>query len=740
MNPLTALLPLAAALTLSIASTAHAQVDQVIFSDALQNGWDNWSWATVNVANANPVHSGTRSIAVSAAGYQAIYLHHANFDTTGYVNLSFWIHGGTTGGQTASVAALLNGTAQLPVSIGPIPANTWQQIVIPLSSLGAANRADCSGFWIQENRGVSQSYTLDDIAFTANPVPASVNVTVNASSVLRTVDARHFSINTAIWDSAFDTPTTITLMKDAGIKGLRFPGGSASDDYHWATGKNHSGTTTWATSFDAFAHVATSIGASAVFITVNYGSGTPPEAADWVRYSNVTKAYGFKYWEVGNENYGTWEMDLNPRPNDPVTYANRFRDYFIQMKAVDPSIKVGLPVVVGEDNSANYGDEVVTNPRTGASHSGWTPVVLATLRNLGVTPDFISYHYYPQAPGAEGDAGLLASSGNWAADAADLRQQLTDYLGTPASNIEILCTENNSVYTMPGRQTTSLVNGLYLADSYAQLMRTEFKAMVWWDWRNGDETNNNNSSGLYGWRNYGNYGVVNAAVPSNPSDRYPAYYALKLLQFFARPGDQIVTATSDYVGVSAFAAKRADGSVSVLLINKHPSANLPVNISFSGYTHPATAYVASYGKPQDTGAQTGSGSADVAQTTLATSFPTVAFTTGAYSINAISFAAPVVTPQPPAAPSGTRATTASGSQINVIWTDNSNNETSFVVDRATNATFTSNLVTTSTAANITGLQAMGLKTNTTYYFRVRAGNAAGLSANSNAASARTKNR
>src|SRR5689334_7444388 len=35
------------------------------------------------------------------------------------------------------------------------------------------------------------------------------------------------------------------------------------------------------------------------------------DADNWVRHSNVTNHFGFKYWEVGNENYGTWERDWN---------------------------------------------------------------------------------------------------------------------------------------------------------------------------------------------------------------------------------------------------------------------------------------------------------------------------------------------------------------------------------------------------------------------------------------------
>src|SRR5262249_55526167 len=154
--------------------------------------------------------------------------------------------------------------------------------------------------------------------------------------------------------------------------------------------------------------------------------------------------------EVGNENYGSWETDNNTRPHDPYTYAYRWFDYFTQMKAVDPTIKIGAVAVTGEDSYANYTDHPALNPRTGQTHSGWTPVLLATLKSLGLTPDFLIYHRYPQGPGGENDSGLLQSSGTWATDAADLRQQLNDYFGSGAAAVELTCTENNSVYSNPG--------------------------------------------------------------------------------------------------------------------------------------------------------------------------------------------------------------------------------------------------------------------------------------------------
>ena len=121
-------------------------------------------------------------------------------------------------------------------------------------------------------------------------------------------------------------------------------------------------------------------------------------------------------------------------------------------------------------------------------------MLLDHAQSLGITPDFAIHHRYPEwtdannPAGSDNDALLLQCSTNWAVDAADLRQQLSDYFGPAGTNVELLCTENNSDAGAQGKQSTSLVNGLYYADSLGQLMQTEFNALIWWDLRNSTDT------------------------------------------------------------------------------------------------------------------------------------------------------------------------------------------------------------------------------------------------------------
>ena len=60
---------LVACALLGLAGSVCAQTDLPIYTDSLTNGWQNWSWATVNVNNTSPTHSGSRSISVAAAAY-----------------------------------------------------------------------------------------------------------------------------------------------------------------------------------------------------------------------------------------------------------------------------------------------------------------------------------------------------------------------------------------------------------------------------------------------------------------------------------------------------------------------------------------------------------------------------------------------------------------------------------------------------------------------------------------------
>ena len=572
-----------------------------VYTDHLVNGFQDWSWGTHNLANTSRVYSGSNSISGSLAAWQAISLYHPDFNTAVYGNLSFWANGGTSGGQRFQVVAQFGSTTGPAYQLSAFSPNTWQHVVVPLASLAAAGVTNLNRINLQlTSSGTSGTFYLDEIELMAKPAPNPVHLNLDASRALRVADPRWAGFNTAIWDGNFDTATTIGLLREVGARILRFPGGSLSDDYHWASNTTGTNTWRWAISFANFIHVATNVGAQA-FITVNYGSGTAGEAAAWVRYANITNQLGFKYWEIGNECYGDWETDTNPCPHDPYTYAVRAASYLQAMKAADPSIKVGIVSASGENSYSNNCSisHPAFNPRTGQTNFGWTPIVLTTLRSLGVTPDFLIEHNYPEWTGQESDPLLLQYSTMWAGEAISLRQMLNDYLGNNATNVELVCTENNSNSGAQGRQSTSLVNGLYYADSLGQLMKTELNAFVWWDLRNGSDTSGSFDPVLYGWRTNGDLGMIGGL-----QTRYPPFYAAKLMQALGPPGSTILNVASDYSLLTGYAARQSSGALSLLVLNKDTTTNFNAQINLTGFVPGAQSTIRSFGVPQDQAART----------------------------------------------------------------------------------------------------------------------------------------
>ena len=91
----------------------------------------------------------------------------------------------------------------------------------------------------------------------------------------------------------------------------------------------------------------------------------------------------------------------------------------------------------------------------------------------------------------------------------------------------------------------------------------------------------------------------------------------------------------------------------------------------------------------------------------------------------------------PAAASNAAAAAVSSSQVNVTWTDNSNNESGFIVRRATSPSGPFTQTGSTVAANVTTFTDTGLSPDTTYYYQVFAENANGDANASNVASVTT---
>ncbi|GAA3784323.1 cellulose binding domain-containing protein [Micromonospora maritima] len=399
-----------------------------------------------------------------------------------------------------------------------------------------------------------------------------VAVTVNARAGLATVPDTALGVNHAIWDSQLGSTETSDLLRAAGVQMLRYPGGSYADIYHWKTHTAPGGYVAPDTDFDTFMAAARRVGAQPMIIA-NYGTGTPAEAADWVRYANVTKGYGAKFWTVGNENYGNghygsaWEADDHP-DKSATQYARLVVEYADAMKAVDPGIKVGAVLTM----PGNWPDGITA----GADPGPWNQTVLSI---AGPKIDFVDVHWYPGGSAAES----LARTDHLPDAAWLLRQQIARYAGPGADRIGISLTELN---VDTGRTTAP--GALFLADAYSGLLEQGVFTVQWWNVHNGIGT----VSEVAGQTDHGDFGLLSSGgctadgeVCEPPFNTpFAPYHALSMMNLFARAGDQFVRAGTDQPLVTAHAVRRPDGSLAVLLVNKDPDTAHPVTVDYAGFT------------------------------------------------------------------------------------------------------------------------------------------------------------
>ncbi|GAB3434561.1 cellulose binding domain-containing protein [Actinophytocola sediminis] len=422
----------------------------------------------------------------------------------------------------------------------------------------------------------------------------TVAVVVNARAGLERVDDLAIGVNHAIWDAELGTPAVADLMRDAGVAAMRYPGGSYSDIYHWRDHTAPGGYVAPNTDFDHFMAGVRRAGARPI-VAANYGTGTPQEAADWVRYANVEHDYDVEYWEIGNELYGNghygaeWEADDHP-DKSPAQYATLVRDYARAMKAVDPSIKVGAVLTA----PGEWPDGI-----TAAGDAGtWNQVVLAT---AGADIDFGIVHWYPT-----GETGpeVLGKTDRISHAISMVRAQARQYTG---KDIGIAMTELNTSY---GRNTQP--GALFAADAYATLIANGVFTTDWWNVHNGIER----VTTIGGQPDFHDFGLLSSGTCTEDGTAcqpalntpFAPYHALAMLSRFAGAGDQLVGASASDPLVRAHAARRADGGLRVLLINQDPAASKEITLDYAGYTPAAGATVLRYGNG-DTGITTGSGTA-----------------------------------------------------------------------------------------------------------------------------------
>jgi hypothetical protein len=513
----------------------------------------------------------------------------------------------TTNAQALPVTVIVNGgtgnvapTGSVTVTGGSFTsaatplANGSASIVIPAGSLAVGSDTLTAAY--TPNAASARIYTPAANNSDAVTVVAVSIVAVDQSATGPAVTDQLLGMNMAAW---FDPTQSFVVpgFQAAGIKALRWPGGSWSDEYHWRANMMCQGTPPnlspggWADPkavyTDFINDLQIPLGAD-VALTADYGTdaactgpGDPTEASGWVQAWE--KAGGtVSHVTVGNEEYGSWETDLHASQHDPATYASAAKTYYSDVKAVDKKVLVGVDV--DADNAT----------------AGWDATVLGKAKG---SYDFVEFHFYPQAPGSESDTYITQQA------AQDLTNNInnlkTELANASAPNTPIYVGEIGSVYANPGRQSWSITQGLYAGQALGEMMNDGVSRLTWWiGFGNCNGDSGNDSSSVYGWQTFGAYNVFSdgsedTTCPDAGSagTMSPSAQAFNLMKHVLVNGESVLSArvTGDTTDVRAYAATHSGGTA-VVLFNLNETTSEPVAVTLSKESASSGVTVETYSK------------------------------------------------------------------------------------------------------------------------------------------------
>jgi hypothetical protein len=121
-----------------------------VYDTALGAGWQNWSWARIELS-VELQGSARRPIKVEAGAWQALYLHHDAFSTTGFKQLGLLIQGSAPAGEVR-VFTLTDGKVNGEGRLVKLGNTGWTQVVMPLAELAAEDKM-IDGIWVQNASG-----------------------------------------------------------------------------------------------------------------------------------------------------------------------------------------------------------------------------------------------------------------------------------------------------------------------------------------------------------------------------------------------------------------------------------------------------------------------------------------------------------------------------------------------------------------------------------------------------------
>jgi len=313
------------------------------------------------------------------------------------------------------------------------------------------------------------------------------------------------------------------LAENGGFTVLRFPGGAWTDAIDMKPFQ-----------IDQLIAFSKQVGAMPT-ISVRMLGGKPETAAELVRYTNIKKKYAITYWSIGNEPNIYTLLKQADYEYTPDNLNKDWRAIALAMKAADPTIKLMGPEL------SQWNETYDATPKDPAKRDWMTEFLKAN----GDLVDVVSVHRYPMFSPTNGPVTvqqLRENTRKWVKEVEYLRDLVREIVGR---DLPIAITELNSDPSNAQLQEVSpdsFYNSIWYADTLGQLMNADVFMVNQWVL-----SQRSTAQGLF-----------------KGTEIRPTYYVFPLYKNF---GSEQVYAASGVVDVDIFAAKRADGTLTLMVIN-----------------------------------------------------------------------------------------------------------------------------------------------------------------------------
>lgn len=449
--------------------------------------------------------------------------------------------------------------------------------------------------------------SIDDIEIKVDDVATTFAI-IDVKEPLTKISKYIFGNNLGHWSNRkfLDNDDFIFNLKDMGIQVVRFPGGNASNDYFWdAANLNQcpEGTPSIIYKSNFKKSTPPKLGIQGNFrtrpedyyelllrtkstgsICVNYSFSLYSEiddelervnnaadyAASWVYEVNIKRGLNIKFWEIGNENWGKWQAGYNVKERgiiDPKKYGQHCKIFIEKMKAVDPSIKIG---VVG-----------FQKPKTrDPVQLKWNELVIPEI--IDDADFYILHDYYTKFGAILSPAEMLSSIDTTYSHIKVVNDAIKKFTDKNINHLPIALTEfntrsNASISKNDGATNVSHTAGLFFAHALGEIIRQGYGMAMVWDIENGYKDGHDH--GMF---------ASNKEIDVNWLTPHPSYYHYYYYNkcFGDQYHETLTTNNSIRIHTSSFSS----GEVGLVVVNISDKEEI-VEIEMENFTNGKTAGV-----------------------------------------------------------------------------------------------------------------------------------------------------